>query len=841
MKKDGLITQLVFIAVLLVAVPAALLYYYDNERVVQLNAMQSKILWSENQKEVEVIKAQVTKKLDEITNRVEGMSEKNVTAKYAAVFDNKTIKNSSYSNKAAVEKIREQFIKAAKGADADLILLFRNGNIVAANKPELNKLSFKGNTKFLQTIPSQKMASEINFTDGTVEFFAPVNDSKQRLVSVFYIKENIAGMSRAIRNERQSPHGYNFIIDSAGRMLLNSDQSKEGSENVLSNPDIKAVLDEDAGDSNIREASYNNLKGLMGFKKIKPMDFIVCVFTPYTDYAFMKKKTKMYESSLNDTTFIMPVYGILAALLILGIIMIAGISGSPFKPLSKIVKALTHIDEEGFQQLLPRIRSGEYKKLIDSLVILKGRISAAEEKTQKLSQMSKELEEELSKEASRSDAEISELRDAVKIAENNKASLEDRLAKSREESEREKKDAVRKMEGEKALLEQKVSVLSKESGHLKTETKKGQETGVQIENENMRTDSVLMMNTELKGVLSVIKTYISSVLGGEGKITDAQQQFLGVVINKSARLERLINDLTELAKLEKGDIKLVRQPVEINNIIQDIIFAIQPQADIKKVELKVNFAPTLPTAVGDPSRLSSAASQFLNQAIKVSPRGGQIIVETKDGGRDVLIRITDFGMSMPQSKSNVLFVNFHGPESAAGPEFVNTGLRFPILKAVVNNMGGDIWIESEIGKGKTFIISLPKEQGAAASKPGLRAEAEIKPFGIKTAEPVKPLASLKVTTPAAPAQPGGFKIQRNDAGKNEEPLPTVTELLNFDVPLMDRKVNLPGRDVKVPQDLLKREPVKPAQGKKEEVSMPLPDELPPLPELEDDKGSDIIK
>jgi hypothetical protein len=76
MKKDGLITQLVLIAALLVAVPTALFYYYDNERVVQLNAMQSKILWSENQKEVGVIKDQVTKKLDEITDSVDGMSEK---------------------------------------------------------------------------------------------------------------------------------------------------------------------------------------------------------------------------------------------------------------------------------------------------------------------------------------------------------------------------------------------------------------------------------------------------------------------------------------------------------------------------------------------------------------------------------------------------------------------------------------------------------------------------------------------------------------------------------------------------------------------------------------------
>ena len=459
--------------------------------------------------------------------------------------------------------------------------------------------------------------------------------------------------------------------------------------------------------------------------------------------------------------------------------------------------------------------------------------------------------------------------------------------------------------------------MEKENTKLKADVKKSQESKVPAEKENMRMESVLMMNTELKGVLSVIKTYISSVLGGEGKITDAQQQFLGVVINKSARLERLINDLTELAKLEKGETKLAQSPVDINNIVQDIIFAIQPQADIKKVDLKVNFAPTLPTGYGDGPRLSSVTSQLLNQAIKVSPRGGQVVVETKDGGKDVIIRITDFGMSMPQSKATSLFLNFHGPESVAGPEFINTGLRFPIIKAVAKSMGGDIWIESEIGKGKTFVVSLPKKKGEASSSASAGAGASTSALGAAADRPAdKP--GIKPMAGKSPAPGGSVKIQRNvmsdvplpGAGKKEEPS-TVSDLLSFDD--KGRKPEgaapkIPGKDVNVPPGLLKKEeppsvppgvssvvkaeeekpedrpkvqplaggpPVapkspepKPADavpGKAPEPSASaeastsalgatadrpadkpktaepvLPDELPPLPDLEDDKGTDII-
>ncbi len=569
---------------------------------------------------------------------------------------------------------------------------------------------------------------------------------------------------------------------------------------------------------------------------------VILVFTPYADYKSIRTNPKTEQMVFMDTSLIAPVYAILAAVLLLALIMVFSISAEPYAPLKRIVKALTHIDEASFQELLPKIKKGEYKKLLDSLVILGGRVKSSEEKAGKLSAMLKESEEELSKEASKSDMEISELRDAIKIAENGKAALEDEIAKLKSEVPKVKKEAEQKLESEKADWAAKLSAAEKALDKEKQELKKAQESKVPVEKENMRMDSVLMMNTELKGVLSVIKTYISSVLGGEGKITDAQQQFLGVVINKSARLERLINDLTELARLEKGEIKLGRQPLEINTVIQDVIFAIQPQADIKKVDMKVNFSPTLPTAFGDSGRLSSVTSQLLNQAIKVSPRGGQVLVETKEDGKNVIIRVSDFGMSMPQSKAGVLFVNFHGPESGAGPEFVNSGLRFPIIKAIVNNMGGEITIESEIGKGKTFVISLPKSSADTGKPAAIKPPEGPKPSGLSQPDAaIKPLPQAAEATPRQPEQ-GGFKIQRNamdtpmaaPAAKPDEKLPTVNDLLNFDAMSMNsKKVELPGKGTVVPPELMGK-PAAPPAAKKEDLK--LPDELPPLPDLEDDKG-----
>jgi signal transduction histidine kinase len=849
MNKSNLFLKITAIIILVFAVPALLLYYYDSKRVAQINNMNIKVLSVDNQPEIEVIKPQVMNKLDEMISQISALSSASVSKKFGVITGNMMVRTANYTRKDQLAKVKATFLKSAKALNAEAALVLPNGTVLEASKDTLKALNIKASTKFIQATSSKNPIFDLNFSGGTAEYFMPVFDMKDKLAVILYVKEDISALSSSMRKGTLSKNGVNMIVSTSGASLLNTDQTKENSENVLSNPDLKAVINEDDTSKNVKEGQYNNLRGLLGYKIMDDMENVIFVFTPYADYKRIKTQAKTEELALLDSTFFIPTYAWLIAALALGLFIAYSISAGPFAPVKRIVKALTHIDEESFQEILPKIKQGEYKKLLDSLVILRGRVKASEEKAEKLSQMSKELEEELSKEASKSDAEISELRDSIKISENNKSTLEEEINKLKNEIPKVKKEGEQKLEGEKALWNQKLAVVEKELEKEKQEIKKAQESKVPVEKENMRMDSVLMMNTELKGVLSVIKTYISSVLGGEGKITDAQQQFLGVVINKSARLERLINDLTELARLEKGEIKLVKSPVEINTVVQDVIFAIQPQADIKKVELKVNFSPTLPTGLGDSARLSNVTSQLLNQAIKVSPRSGQVIIETKEDGKNVIIRITDFGMSMPQSKSSILFVNFHGPETNAGPEFVNSGLRFPIIKAIVNNMGGDIWIESEIGKGKTFVISLPKSgadagKQAAAVKPADTA----KPSGLsgsQASEHKAVYAAPSVSKPVEPQQ--GFRIQRNAfdgppaaaAPHKDEPLPTVNDLLNFDTmsaaPSASKKVELPGRDVKVPQELINKPGAPAPSAKKEDLK--LPDELPPLPDLEDDKGS----
>jgi len=832
-------------------VPFGMFYFFDNQRVDQLNEQESKIAKSENNKSISIIEKQISENLDKVNSVVDSISPAEISKKYSSITENRIIRNNSYSQKKALNAITKEFLARTSGLDAEVALISVNGKVYDANKADLKGQDFTSNQKRIQTASSKKAMYDINFAAGTAEYFIPITDSKDRFVSIFYVKENIASKMDIIRDSTLTKHSYNFVIDTTGRVVLHTDKQKENTENVTNITDLKDIINDASNEENFKDTNYNNLHGKIGYERNRLIgDYISCVFVPYSDYSFYKKEVSKYQPILYDYTW----SGLLAAALIIGFMWIIGLSASPYRPLGRIVKALTHIDEEGFTELLPKAKKGYYKKLGDSLLILRGRVKAAEEKTEKLNQMSKELEEQLSKEASRSDKEVSELRDTIKVMENTKSTQEEEIVKLRQEIEKVKKMEKSLFDAKESTYREKISSMEKELTAAKAEIKKSQELKIPAEKENMRMDSILMMNTELKGVLSVIKTYISSVLGGEGKITDAQQQFLGVVINKSARLERLINDLTELARLEKGEIKLLSQPMDLNNIIQDIIFAIQPQADIKKVEIKTAFSPSLPSVNGDQTRVSSTVTQLITQAIKVSPRGGQVAIQTKEEKGNVSIRITDFGMSLPQAKANSLFINFHGAESSAGPEFVNSGLRFPIIKALLNNMNADIWIESEIGKGKTFVIVFMKTGSGQAKPvpPAQPASQAYKTAGV-IADSFKPAAfEVKPEPPKPPAQPvsSGPKIQRNSMSdimsgppkqesfkKEEKPLTTLGDLLSFNDSDIGKKVELPGKNTKVPQDLLKDTK---ATDKKPSAPATLND-LPPLPniELEDDKGNII--
>jgi signal transduction histidine kinase len=256
----------------------------------------------------------------------------------------------------------------------------------------------------------------------------------------------------------------------------------------------------------------------------------------------------------------------------------------------------------------------------------------------------------------------------------------------------------------------------------------------------IRIEAIVNMSDDLKATLTVIKNYISSILASEeGKITDTQQEFLGVVINKSARLERQINDFLDFSHLETEASQMFLIPTDVVAMLQDVIFNVQPQADTKQIRLVQDISTHLPKIMLNSDRLGQVFINLVQHALRVTPVGGEVRCSVMQVGNEVVVKIADGGASLTPEQAEQVFINFHGQDSRVGQLITGTGLRFPIMKGIIDAHRGTILVRGLGDKGNEMVIKLPiaAEEKVAESEPGVVPEAAA-PMAGESAEGMAP-------------------------------------------------------------------------------------------------------
>ncbi len=447
------------------------------------------------------------------------------------------------------------------------------------------------------------------------------------------------------------------------------------------------------------------------------------------------------------------------------------------KGLRRTLETASQIDEFGVAPAGLEFREeadSTLRILNQSLNQLMARARTHEDRVKELDAALRRAEDQVSRDATSAAQEISDLR--VKLAgaesEKNSASAKHEMAqKAKQEAEIQTSN----LKGALETAQRSIDLKNTENKNLSAQiqdlmhgfeeqrkvVEQAQANKARREDEVVRLSAVNTLSAELKATLTVIKSYISTMLGSAGAISDAQQEFLGVVINKSARLERLINDLVELSEVGSGvkPPKLEDQP--LSALIQEALLNIRPQADQKRIALEFAESGQVPQVSLDKDRISAVLRALLSQAVKVTSRSEKITLLLSQRENSAELRISDPGMSLPPDRAAKVFAQFHGVDSQAGPEFIGTGLRFPIMRAVIEAHGGKIWIESQVGRGKTFVISLPKA-GSFVPVPSL-----------PPAPHIPSMADAKPKAAPAPAEVANFNSIFDAAPKPATPPPTA--------------------------------------------------------------------
>ena len=180
-------------------------------------------------------------------------------------------------------------------------------------------------------------------------------------------------------------------------------------------------------------------------------------------------------------------------------------------------------------------------------------------------------------------------------------------------------------------------------------------------------------------------------------------------------MDRLVGDLLDVSRIEAGRLRLDMKPVDLREVIDTVLQSVETQIAAKKLALQLEVPEKLPPVLGDHGRLIQVITNLVSNAYKYTPEGGQIHIKA-DGlaaalpsGR-LTISVRDTGLGIAPEDQQKIFTKFFRAEDPQVRDVPGTGLGLSITKSLVEMHGGEIWFESEVGKGTTFAFTLPIAQ-----------------------------------------------------------------------------------------------------------------------------------
>lgn len=226
--------------------------------------------------------------------------------------------------------------------------------------------------------------------------------------------------------------------------------------------------------------------------------------------------------------------------------------------------------------------------------------------------------------------------------------------------------------------------------------------------EEMRRDFVANVSHELRTPLSLIKGSAETLLAGAKDDPQATQRFLHIIDKHADRLTFLIEDLLTVSKLESGRVLLNLQPTELRRVADEALEALQSKA----VERGTNIVNDIPASLQvhvDADRLQQVYSNLVDNAIKYGRPGGKVVVGARSLHEDIVEAwVADDGQGIPPEARDRIFERFFRADKARSRELGGTGLGLSIVKHLVQAHGGEVRVESEIGRGTTFYFTLPR-------------------------------------------------------------------------------------------------------------------------------------
>ncbi len=227
-------------------------------------------------------------------------------------------------------------------------------------------------------------------------------------------------------------------------------------------------------------------------------------------------------------------------------------------------------------------------------------------------------------------------------------------------------------------------------------------------NESMRRRLLVDIAHELRTPLTIVQGNLEGMLDG---VIEPGREQIASIYDECRRLTKLVANLRDLSLAETGQLKLELVATDIEENVQRVVNLLKPAAEEKNIILEARFQPDLPRIKADPDRLNQVLYNLLTNSIRYTPAGGKITVEViqEEGrkGRYIKIAVQDSGVGISAEDLPFIFDHFYRAEKSRSRANGGSGIGLAIVKQLVEAHGGQVWVESQVGEGSVFSLTIP--------------------------------------------------------------------------------------------------------------------------------------
>lgn len=236
--------------------------------------------------------------------------------------------------------------------------------------------------------------------------------------------------------------------------------------------------------------------------------------------------------------------------------------------------------------------------------------------------------------------------------------------------------------------------------------------------ERERREFVANVSHELRTPLTTLKSYLEVLQDGVMSDPELGPRFLRVAQNETERMIRLVHDLLQLSRIDSNQWRVEKAPTSLAHLLRQVKERFQFQADERNIALCLSLVEPLPPIALDRDKMLQVFDNLLSNALKYTGPGGKVSIAARMDGPWVTVTVADTGIGIPAEDLPRVFDRFYRVDKARSRELGGTGLGLSIAREIVRAHGGEIALDSEVGKGTTVTVRLPLDEEARAADAG---------------------------------------------------------------------------------------------------------------------------